>query len=147
MEIRLAATDDAASLSRLVLDLTDSALVGGQGPVPTWLTDSLTVEAFAHRLASADYVQFASEVDGKVIGYIAIKGAHHLYHLFVDPQYQRRGIAHRLWQHLLANCPSDFYFVRSSLTAVPVYHRLGFQEIGPIRREHGIVVQPMEWHA
>lgn len=147
MEIRSAATDDAVSLSRLVLELVDSALVGGQGPVPTWLTDSLTVDVFSHRLASADYVQFVCEVDGKLIGYIALKGVHHLYHLFVDPQYHRRGIARRLWQHLLANSPSDFYFVRSSLSAVPVYHRLGFQKNGPTKREHGIVVQPMKWRA
>ena len=49
------------------------------------------------RNLDAGFVYHAADVDGGLAGFIGVRGGTHVYHLFVDACWQRRGIARALW--------------------------------------------------
>ncbi len=83
-----------------------------------------------------------------IVGVGSMKDHRHLYHLFVQPQQQGRGIARQLWTQLrsraLAHGNGGVFTVNSSLNAVPVYQRLGFVPTVAPQARHGIRYQPMQ---
>ena len=144
MSIRKAEISDAAEIRTLVLSLAHFYLEDKDSPLPTWLAATLDQGAFEQRLASSGFDHFVYLNNGRIGGYIALKDKHHLYHLFVAEDQQGKGIARKLWGHLLTACPSDRYSVRSSLHAVAVYKRFGFIESGDMASKDGVGFQPME---
>ena len=69
---------------------------------------------------------------------------HNVYALIVDPEHQKMGIGKLLWQ--FAKNSGEFgatLKVRSSLFAVPIYQRLGFECIGPPASFNGLHFQSM----
>jgi GNAT superfamily N-acetyltransferase len=68
-------------------------------------------------------------------------------HLFVAPEFHRRGVAAALWERAktdaIAAGNSEGFSVRSSEFAVPVYERFGFSVVGERREKDGIVFVPM----
>jgi len=146
MSIRQATTNDAEHIRSLVASLSHFYLEDKEALLPEWLAATLTIDEFVKRINSEEYSCFIYENNGNIVGYIAIKGANHVYHLFVADGYQGKGIARALWQHAMHSCVSDHYTVRSSLFAVPVYIKFGFKESGPIAEKDGMWFQPMEYH-
>lgn len=144
MKVRGAIKDDASSLCTLVISLSHFYLENDQDELPSWFRETLTQEAFLNRIESDDYHNFVYEDQGKVIGYLSMKGNRHLYHLFVSEPYQGKGISRQLWNHVMIECVSDIYTLRSSLFAVPVYKRFGFKVSGDAEEKEGIGFQPME---
>ena len=70
-------------------------------------------------------------VDNKLVGVAAIRDNQHCYHLFVAPEYHKKGIAGLLWQYLKAEAVATgtvSFTVNSSIYAVPVYEKFGFNE-------------------
>jgi GNAT superfamily N-acetyltransferase len=83
------------------------------------------------------YVYHAAIVDGVLAGFIGVRGGTHVYHLFVDAAYQRRGIARALWDAaraaaLVPGHPGVFT-VNASNVAVPFYAALGFERTAPMQ--------------
>ena len=73
----------------------------------------------------------------------------HISLMFVDKQYQRRGIARRLFETVL-DCRdivdgNACITVNSSPYVVEIYRRLGFQPTGEERTENGIRFTPMKY--
>jgi len=88
-----------------------------------------------------------AESRGRIVGFVGVRDNRHLYHLFVANDFQRRGVARRLWtvvreQCIAAGNPGSFT-VNSSNNAIPVYERLGFVRSGPAKNDGGIVYNPM----
>ena len=88
-----------------------------------------------------------AEADGALVGLVAMRDHSHLYHLFVAPAWQGRGLARALWQQvrqaaLEAGNPGRFT-VNASVNAVPVYGRFGFVATGPRVEKNGIAFVPM----
>jgi GNAT superfamily N-acetyltransferase len=82
------------------------------------------------------FMYHAAVLDGVLAGFIGIRGGTHLFHLFVDAAYQRRGIARALWevaraQALQPGHPGVFT-VNASNVAVPFYASLGFERTAPM---------------
>jgi len=88
-----------------------------------------------------------AESRGRVVGFVGVRDNKHLYHLFVANDFQRRGVARRLWTVAREECiaagnPGTFT-VNSSNNAVAVYERLGFVRSGPTKNDDGALYNPM----
>lgn len=86
---------------------------------------------------------------GKALaGVIAVRDTTHIYHLFVMPEFHRKGVAAKLWERAKANALAsgnkEGFSVRSSEFAVPVYERFGFCVIGSRAEKGGIAFVPMK---
>ncbi len=80
-------------------------------------------------------------------GVVALRNNRHLYHLFVAPEFQGRGLGRQLWSHarefaLGTGNPGEFT-VNASRNAVVVYERFGFAPVGPEVQQHGVAFVPM----
>ena len=144
MNIRKASKKDAEKISNLVTSLSNYFLTTGQKELPRWFSDTLTKSEFENRLNNNEYLNFVYETQNNIIAYISISTTGHLYHLFVSEKYQRKGISRKLWSKILTECKLSKYTVRSSLYAVPIYKKFGFQESDKIGEKDGIEFQPME---
>ncbi|HWW04997.1 GNAT family N-acetyltransferase [Collimonas sp.] len=105
---------------------------------------SVSAEAEAGYIADSRYRYIAALAGDVLAGFIAIRDRSHIFHLFVAPEFQRQGLAARLWQAALAAAPDlEFFTVNSSPFALPVYERFGFVKTGPRVEMHGICFVPM----
>lgn len=144
MSIRSATNGDAVQISHLVSSLSHFYLNNKKGVLPNWFNQTLTQEEFSKRIESAEYSNFVYVIDREIIGYIAMKNISHLYHLFVSEKHQGKGLSRALWEYAVDECVSNFYTLRSSLYAVPIYKKLGFVESAVAGEKEGIGFQPME---
>lgn len=145
MTIRIAMEEDALAISHLVSSLSHYYCDASNSELPVWFSESITPAAIHKRISSQDYCNYVYVCDEAIVGYAAIKDSSHLYHLFVASEYQGRGIARRLWQHVSNESQARQFTVRSSLYAVPVYECFGFRPSGPVGGKDGIAYQAMEY--
>jgi GNAT superfamily N-acetyltransferase len=86
---------------------------------------------------AAGFIYHAALVDGQLAGFIGLRERSHVFHLFVDAAWQRRGIARRLWEHgrdaALAPGHPGIFTVNASNYAVPFYAGLGFVRTAPMQ--------------
>ncbi|MDP4187401.1 MAG: GNAT family N-acetyltransferase [Bacteroidota bacterium] len=87
--------------------------------------------------------------DSKIVGMIEIRDNKYLSLLFVDKEYQRRGIATSLFREALKVCirrdpKMKKIHLHSSPFAIPVYKKMGFVPTDSILEENGIKYLPME---
>jgi GNAT superfamily N-acetyltransferase len=107
-----------------------------------------TPEGAAHFLAengeaglrarlAAGFVYHVAVVDGALAGFIGIRERSHVFHLFVDRRWHRRGIARRLWETgrdaALGSGHVGAFTVNASNHAVPFYEALGFVRTAPVQ--------------
>ncbi len=144
MSIRQATEADAVELSGLVRSLANFYLDEPESELPAWLAHTLTDSAFVERLSSADYISFVYEQNNKIIGYISLKKPNHLFHLFVSEAFQGKGISRLLWEHVKRHGQYDYFTLRSSIYAVPVYEKFGFCALGSVSKKGGVSFQVME---
>lgn len=135
---------DVKQVSMLVRSLSHYYLNNSSNKLPEWFSTTLTECEFSNRLKNLYFTNLICEVNNSIVGYLSMKGDNHLYHLFVAEKQQGKGIAKKLWQHAMGICISEYYTLRSSLFAVPVYRNFGFIESGSALEKDGISFQPME---
>lgn len=96
----------------------------------------------------AGVVYHVAEIDGVIAGFIAVRDKRHLFHLFVDKAYHRRGIARSLWevarQAALDAGNEGVFTVNSSNYAIPVYEHFGFVRTAPTQESKGLRYNPMQ---
>lgn len=149
MQIRDARFEDAAAISELVTECVREQIR------PT-LSDAglerLLSEMDAFSIESrlrGEFRFFLAEEAGMLVGVSAVQLPSHLYYLFIRTGFQRRGIGRQLWFHardwIIGTCGSETITVNSSLNAVSVYERLGFQRTGGIAETNDVRCQPMQW--
>ena len=143
MNIRKAENSDIDNVARLVKSLSHFYLENGQLELPEWFSSTLVDSAFMSRFNDPNFFNFVAEIENKIVGYISIKSGFHLYHLFVSPDFHRLGIAKSLWQHMVNLLDIKQCTVRSSIFAIPVYIRLGFNVSGNIACKDGLSFQTM----
>jgi GNAT superfamily N-acetyltransferase len=92
-------------------------------------------EAGMRRFLAGGFVYHVAEVDGTLAGFIAVRERSHVYSLYVDQAFHRRGIARRLWDtaRTAAVGPGHpgAFTVNASSHAVPFYAALGFVPTAP----------------
>jgi len=98
--------------------------------------------------AQGNHLGLLALVQDAIVGVIEVRGQDHISLLFVDPAYQRQGIARRLLRRALQISgavgpgPGEIS-VNSSTYAVPIYEKLGFRQAGERQVVHGIGFTPM----
>jgi GNAT superfamily N-acetyltransferase len=104
--------------------------------------------AALRRNVDGGYVYHVALVDGVLAGFIGVRDASHLYHLFVDARFQRRGIARRLWDVARAAALGPghpgVFTVNASNAALPFYLALGFERTAPMQVRL-VRYNPMRW--
>ncbi len=142
--IRIATKSDVVDIRRLVGSLTHFYLTDKDLIIPDWFEKTITEQQFLKRIESPDYSNYVYEINDQIVGYIAMKGTNHLYHLFISEDQQGNGFSKVLWEHASNECASDTYTLRSSIYAIPVCKAFGFTESGSIKEKDGIGFQAME---
>lgn len=145
--IREADTDDALAISRLIVPLTEQYILPDVSPdARQGLLNSMSEQGL-QKLMSDGCRYHLAEMDAQTIAVIGLYRHSHLYHLFVAAEFQRRGIARRLWEVVLNQCieagAGDAISVNAAPTARRFYERLGFKSRGDARQRNGITTLPM----
>jgi GNAT superfamily N-acetyltransferase len=149
VSIRAAASADAPRISRLLQSLSYTYTEFPDGKGAEAFLATLSEPAIALFLARSDvtYLIAESRSGTALAGAAALRGNDVVAHLFVDPSYQGIGLGRRLWELLrdgaLSAGNAGLFTVNSSVSAVPVYERLGFLVTGPKVEKDGGAYVPM----
>jgi len=148
LKIRKAVPEDSESISNLICDLVEKFIAGDfSSRGRDYLLNTMTAEAISQKIQTG-YRYHVAEANGTLTGVVAVRDNNHLYHLFVAEQFQRKGIAKKLWQFAMKKCLSKGntgeFTVNSSAYALDVYKKLGFvAQLGP-KVKNGVVFYPMK---
>lgn len=107
------------------------------------------VEEFYKSIHDESYLSklclYGAFVQDELVGCIATRNeGTHIALFFVDGKYHRQGIGKQLFQTAWARCHFDKMTVNSSPYAVPIYHKLGFQDTNTEQVVNGLRFTPME---
>lgn len=147
MIFRAAADSDAEAISELILSFRHQYLVDPSGVGAEEFLASVSAEAERGYISSAQYFYLVAEAEGAVVGVMALRDRTHVFRLFVSSAWQGRGVARELWHRtreaVVPPGESLAFTVNSSVQAVPVYTRFGFEQTSPPIQMHGITFVPM----
>ncbi|MBN2049585.1 MAG: GNAT family N-acetyltransferase [Spirochaetales bacterium] len=105
-------------------------------------------EVLIRRFSAPGHFLITADEGNRLVGVIAVRDNNHIALLFVDREYQSRGIARKLLaeaeERIAAETGKRQATVFSSPYAVPIYQKLGFQNEGPKQTKDGITFQPMK---
>ena len=145
--MRPAVASDAENISRLIHSQLHHRMPEPAGPAPDSFLQRFSPRALEECISGDRDRYLVALAEEQIVGVLGIREKQHLVHLFVAESYQRQGIARRLWEQakaeLLAVEPEVDMFVRSSMYAVPVYLRFGFEVSGPRVDDVGVTWVPM----
>ena len=142
--IRHALVTDASGISKLIASTSEICCFSEAAACPDWYLNSIQTQAIETLIASERMVFLLAMSDQRIAGVLAIEDKLSIKYFFVDPEHQKMGIGKLLWQ--FAKNSGEFgatLKVRSSLFAVPIYQRLGFESIGPPSSFNGLHFQSM----
>lgn len=148
IKIRKAEISDAKSISELILPLTEKHVCPTCAPsVHDILLNSMSEENIKTYLSTNyDYI-VAVTTSNKVVGVAGVRDNSHLYHLFVDDDFQGNGLSRKLWETMkeAANKKGNNgnFTVNSAVNSEGVYLRFGFKRTEGIRNRQGMVDIPM----
>ena len=140
--IAKAKTLDASRLSQLINELTSYIF---EKEVPKWFEDELLEDSFKQRIFSDEYEHFVYVIENKIVGFITIKNKNHLFHLFVDKKYHKKGIAKELWNYIKAHYDVSNMSVNASLFSTKIYESFGFKISGEESEYLGLKYHPMSY--
>jgi GNAT superfamily N-acetyltransferase len=144
IHLRPASDADFPALAHLLHDLACAFITPAMAPevAATFLRENDEAALRAYR--ARGHVFTVAEIDGALAGFIAIRPPAHLFHLFVDARWHRRGVGRALWEAASAAVGTAAAFtVNSSPYAVPAYEALGFCCDGALQTRNGVQFQPM----
>ncbi|AOY90965.1 hypothetical protein BKK79_03405 [Cupriavidus sp. USMAA2-4] len=147
MEIRSATPHDAERISSLIRSVSRFFTLDPHGLGAEGFLARIEPEAVRGYISAPDFRYAAGFIDGELAGVVAMRGTTHLYHLFVAPAFQGRGLSRLLWEHAKADAMvagnREAFTVNSTPYAVPVYERFGFRVTGARVERDGIAFVPM----
>jgi GNAT superfamily N-acetyltransferase len=150
MHISFAILEDAPAISRLIGSLARFFTLQPDGAGAEDFLKAISPDAVAGYLADPRFTYFKAVDNDALAGVVAVRDGSHLYHLFVDASFQRRGLSRLLWDHARAavgEANPGYFTVNSTPYAQPVYERFGFVATGPRVETKGIAFVPMRWVA
>jgi len=147
ISIRHAVVTDASDISKLIVSTSETCCFSEAAPCPDWYLDSIQTQAIETLIASYRMVFLLAVNDQAIAGVLAIESKSSIKYFFVYPDQQKIGIGQVLWQFAMnIGAFGETLKVRSSLFAVPVYERLGFEAVGPASCFNGLHYQSMANH-
>lgn len=158
MRIRKAQVEDAEDISSLILN-TAATQLRQEFSDDGWelfqrLLSKKTQQSLIDNKKFYYFLAVAateSTADEHIVGILAIKDKNHLFHFFVQPQWQGKGIGRYLWQAFLQVFHTDKYSrkpfheitVNSSDFGLPFYQKLGFVMKTTQQQKNGVCYTPM----
>ncbi|MGZ8158256.1 MAG: GNAT family N-acetyltransferase [Methylobacter sp.] len=140
--IRDASPADAQNISALIHGEAHHCTVNPFGEGAEYFFSTISPEAITGYIANPNFIYLVGFVGTELAGIAAIRDEKHLYHLFVAAKFQRSGVASSLWQHVktraLESGNTEGFTVNSTLFAIPIYERFGFQIQGECVEDKGI---------
>ncbi len=149
MIIRMLEKEDIPVASMLIREGYDKFVARDYTPEGTvHFYEYVTEEALAERIEKGTHFSMVAVADGELVGIIEMRDFDHCTLFFVKARYHGQGIGRWLFEEAVAQCQLKkpnlrTIGVHSSPYAVPVYKRLGFENVGTLQEEHGSVYQPM----
>ena len=147
LSVRPALHDDAQSISVLIRGAAHYFTLQPNGEGAEQVLLGMTPDAIANYIRNPSFNYLVAVIDKQLAGVVAVRDGTHLFHLFVQTEFQRNGIALRLWQaaksQAIAAGNTIGFTVNSTLYAVPVYQRFGFCATGSKVEKNGIAFVPM----
>ena len=106
------------------------------------------MDEFYKSIHDTEYLEmltiYAAYKADKMIGVVATRSnGNHIALFFVDGNYHRQGIGKKLFEVVLKQNNSGYITVNSSPYAVPIYHKLGFQDTDTEQVVNGLKFVPM----
>ena len=147
MILRRATPDDAPSISALIASVAHHCTIDPSGAGAEKFFASVAPAAIAGYIADPRYHYLVAVEGAALAGAAALRDGAHLYHLFVAKAFQGRGLSRALWLAVRAAAPHGTlaFTVNSSLYAVPVYERFGFEATAAKVELDGVAFVPMRW--
>lgn len=148
MRIRPLTDHDFPAVAQLMSALSQEFFLheGSAAAAATFVRDN--DETALRAFVGTGIVYHVAEQDGQIVGFIAMREHKHLFHMFVDKQHHRQGIARALWavarQAAMEAGNPGVFTVNSSNYAVPVYQALGFVQTEPMQFRNGLYYNPMQ---
>jgi GNAT superfamily N-acetyltransferase len=151
MDIRPATPNDSLAISALIRSMVHRFTLHPEGIGAEDFLKTISPQGIEGCITAPNFLYLAGFIEGELAGVMAIRDNDHLYHLFVAPLFQRRGIAKALWnfarsQAIQRGNPGEFT-VNSTPFAVPVYESFGFAATGHRVEAMGIAFVPMKLSA
>lgn len=108
-------------------------------------------QAFFDAIHDEEYISslqaFGAFEGDTLVGIIATRnGGRHVALFFVDGAFHRQGIGRRLWNTFLEKNEAPIITVNSSIYAVEVYKKLGFEQKGMVQEADGMQFVPMQYN-
>jgi len=148
MITRLATPLDAEPASALMHELSHFFLASPASPEASRFFASTSPERMRENIAASNRKFHVAEDGNAFAGFLSVRDGNHISQFFVSSEFQGRGIGRILWSAAMATARAAGTFgsftVDSSLFAIPVYERFGFQVVGPEQQHEGLVFVPME---
>ena len=134
-------------MARLLAALTDQIFAHESNAGAIAAFKRANDEAAIRGNVESGMVYRVAELSAGLAGFIGLRENKHIFHMFVDPGHQRRGVARALWTTARAaarNAGNEGLFtVNSSNYAVPVYEVFGFARTDTMQFKDGIYYNPM----
>lgn len=145
--VRRATGADAVEIGPLVRRLVGDSLLDPTSEEAQRFYETLEPAEVAKAMALPNRFYAVAEVGREVCGMIMVRDGNHVGQFFVHENHQGKGIGSALWRFALASVTgaggSGKFTVRSSVSAEPVYRRLGFVPTGPVQVQQGFRFIPM----
>jgi GNAT superfamily N-acetyltransferase len=137
MQIRSLIADDIPAVAALLRRAAEEFILHESTPEDGAVFLAEQGEEAVRAFVAKGFVYHIAEVDGELAGFIAVRERSHVYSLYVDKDFHRRGIARRLWETArdAATGPGHpgAFTVNASNHAVPFYAALGFVPTAPMQ--------------
>lgn len=147
LQFRRAGSPDAQAVSTLISLFCQDFFTHPDGAGAEVFLNSVSEQAERSYIEDARYSYILACMDERLAGFIALRDTSHIFHLFVSPDFQGKGLAKKLWQRTQELSARHGYegpfTVNSSVKAIPVYERLGFTPSSDLIQSHGISFLPM----
>lgn len=148
--IRRAVPSDAQAISSLIDSLSRYRLPDAEGPPPEQFSAGYAAAKIEEDIAKDRFRYFVASVQEAVVGVLGIGDGPRIQHFFVAEPLHRQGIGRALWERakegvlkgMKAGDERNFE-VYSSIYAVPVYERFGFDVAGGVVEGIGFAYVPM----
>ena len=97
-----------------------------------WASTLIDEVRFGERCASKS--TWIAEIEGRIVGFSDLESDGHIDLLYVHPDFQRRGVARALLEHIESTARESSLprlYTEASITARPVFEARGFHVIAP----------------
>lgn len=111
--------------------------------------DFITDSALKRMFLMGRYQMIVARSLGRIVGMITLRNEVHISLLFVDRRFHKKGIGRELVRQMADYVKGEMGKDRLTVNASPYgtdfYHRIGFEDLGPMRQKDGIIYTPMEY--